>query len=152
MAAGALVVALDCRLYHDATGANSPTWVATPKIGDMTLALPRESATVPERGSEFLKSLVGQIDAEFSFVLNRRPGDTAYDAFRAAHLARTDIGLCICTGDRTVADEEEFVGDFKVTGWEAGAPAAAGASTVNVTCKLSATSTFAPLWQDTAGA
>ncbi len=148
MADGKLVVGVRCRAYYSASGSEGATWLDLETIGDVQLALPRESSKVPERGSDFLKTLVGQVDAEVTIRLNRRPGNTAYDAFRAAHIAGGDIGCCFASGDRTVAGNEEFMADFKITGWQVNEPASGGeASTVDVTLSPSAESSFEPVYQ-----
>lgn len=97
--AGAALSGRVQKLYIDVDGdIATPTWVEFGKIQGASISGPRDVTEIKERDLQDTIVLPGHISREISLTITRRPGNTSYDAVRAAHNAGTKIGVAMMTG------------------------------------------------------
>lgn len=138
-------VGLDCILYLDASGVGGSSWAAITDAQDVTVGLQHGKATVANRASDWLKTLLTHKELSIEFDLTFDPDDTEFQALRAAFTGKTDIGIAAYNEAIATVGAEGVQVDCKVVNFTRNEPVG-DTVTVSVTLEPSAESSTEPAY------
>lgn len=131
----------ECILYYDATPlaagetAVDGSWTELDAAKDVSVPLDKAEADMTSRKSAGWKKTKGGLkDASLTFDLIWDSTDLNVRAIRTAFMTNAPIALAIMDGDIAVNDNEGFVANFEIMGFEFNQPLEEGV-TIPVTAK-----------------
>lgn len=108
------ILGIEGILYRNTATWGSPTWNPIPNCKDLSLTLEKGEAGANTRFTKWKLSRGAMIDSGVEFGMVYDPGDSDYQALKAAFFAGTVINFAIADGDIAVTGTEYLKVDCEV--------------------------------------
>ena len=111
------VLGMNAGLYQGAAGVTDPaTMTEVDNVRDVTLNLEAGEADITTRGNSGWRATAPTLrECSVEFQMVWRPGDTVFDAIKAAFLAAGTVALAVLDQKATVSGAQGPLGDFAIT-------------------------------------
>ena len=130
------ILGKDAKIYQGAAGGELATLTEMANVRDVTLNLEAGEADVTTRANSGWRATAPTLrECTCEFEMVWKPGDTGFDAIKAAFLGGTTIELAILDQARETTGAQGPKGSFSITGFSR-SEALEEAITVSVTAKL----------------
>lgn len=103
------------KLYYSTTLlSGTPSWTEIVMAGDITPTDEKVTAQIDDRESEAIEEVHGRYTLSHECQITHKPGDSDYDALRAAYLADTPLAFFIADGDEGSVGTEGWQYDGQI--------------------------------------
>ena len=111
------VLGMNAGLYQGAAGETDPAMMnEVDNVRDVTLSLEAGEADITTRGNSGWRATAPTLrECSVEFQMVWRPGDTVFDAIKAAFLSAGTVALAVLDQKRTVSGAQGPLGDFSIT-------------------------------------
>ena len=111
------VLGMNAGLYQGAAGVTDPaTMTEVDNVRDVTLNLEAGEADITTRGNSGWRATAPTLrECTVEFQMVWRPGDTVFDAIKAAFLAAGTVALAVLDQKVAVSGAQGPLGDFAIT-------------------------------------
>ena len=111
------VLGMNAGLYQGAAGATDPALMTeVDNVRDVTLSLEAGEADITTRGNSGWRATAPTLrECSVEFQMVWRPGDTVFDAIKAAFLSAGTVALAVLDQKQTVSGAQGPLGDFSIT-------------------------------------
>jgi TP901-1 family phage major tail protein len=132
------ILGMNAKIYQGAAGAELAALAEMSNVRDVTLNLEAGEADITTRANSGWRATAPTLrECTTEFEMVWKPGDTGFDAIKAAFLAGTTVELAVLDQARETAGAQGPKGSFSITSFSRN-EALEEAITVSVTAKLAA--------------